>query len=232
MMNLFQINREINRPDLTLVQGFAGLPTANISDAMANLNTMDSGIQALVSGAVFCGPACTVVTRSGDFVTILQGLDAAQGGDVLVISNQGAPDLALWGEITTTEAQRKGVAGLVVDGLVRDIAGIRRLGFPLFARGTTPRVTGRNSLGEVNVPVSCGGVVVHPGDIVVGDADGVVVVPQGSAKEILALTQDIVRYELELLALIQSGQSQVDRFQLDEQFQALRQAHLAGHNVG
>lgn len=231
-MSLFDINREFTRPDSELVAGFASMPAANISDAMANLNTMDSGIQALVPGATFCGPACTVVTRSGDFLAILQGLNAARRGDVLVISNQGAPDLALWGEITTTEAQLKGVVGLVVDGFVRDIAGIRKLAFPVFARGTIPRVTGRHSLGEVNVPVSCGGVVVNPGDIVVGDADGVVVVPQGKAKEILALTEDIVRYETELLAKIQKGQSQVDLFEITKQFESLRQAHVAGHNVG
>lgn len=225
-MNLFELNPVGERPDSALVEQIGRIPTANLSDAMANLGTMDSGMQAMVPGAWICGPACTVACRCGDFLTILKGLEAAQKGDVLVIDNQGSPDTALWGEITTTEAQRRELAGLVVDGRVRDIEGIRRRGFAVFARGTTPKVAGRGSLGEVNVPISCGGVTVLPGDIVVGDADGVVVVPRRKAAEVLRIGQAITAYEEVLQAKVAAGLSQVEIFQLTEQFEALRRAHL------
>lgn len=230
-MSAFKVIQEVKRPDPALVEEFSKLASANISDAMANLNTMESGIKALFPGATLCGPACTVVTRSGDFVSILLGLHAARRGDVLVIDNQGNPDLALWGEITATEAQLKGVAGLVADGLVRDTAGIRKLNFPVFARGTTPRVAGRNSLGKVNVPVQCGGVVVNPGDIILGDSDGVVVVPQQEALEVLGLVRGIMKFEEDLLGKIQSGESQYDIYSLGSQFESLRQTHLDSHKI-
>jgi regulator of RNase E activity RraA len=190
---------------------------------------MDSGIQAMIPGSRFCGPACTVSTRAGDFLATLIGLQAARSGDVLVIDNQGKADVALWGEITTTEAQRKGLAGLVVDGNIRDIEGIRRRNFAVFARGTVPRVVGRTSLGEVNVPIQCGGVVVRAGDIIVGDADGVVVVPKEKAETVLQLALDIVDYEEKLLEKVSKGLTQVEAFSLIEQFETLvkkRSSHL------
>jgi len=226
---VFSVHLNISRPDSKLVAKFAKLPSANLSDAAGNLNTMDSGIQAMWLGARICGPACTVATRGGDFLATLRGLDAAQRGDVLVIDNQGGPDTALWGEITTAEALRKRLAGLVVNGNVRDIDGIRKQKFPVFARGTTPRVMGRGALGEINVPIQCGGAVVRPGDIVVGDSDGVVVVPQEKAPEILKLALDIVAYEELLLKKVMKGLKQVDFFSLKHQFDSLNKAHLKGH---
>jgi regulator of RNase E activity RraA len=223
---LFMARKQIVRPDPKLVARFANLPTANLSDASGNLGTMDSGIHAMSPGARICGPACTVSTRAGDFVATLLGLGVAQKGDVLVIHNQGQPDVALWGEITTAEAKRKGLSGLVVDGNVRDIDGIRKRKFSVFARGVVPRVVGRGSLGEVNVPIQCGGVVVAPGDIVVGDSDGVVVVPKEKAETVLRLAQEIVHYENELLAKVLKGRTQVEMFSIDNQFEALLKGHL------
>ena len=223
-MSLFEVNKAIERPDTALVEALSQIAVANISDAMANLGTMDSGIQAL-SGSRICGPACTAVTTTGDFLPVLKALHAAQRGDVLVVDNQGNPDAALWGEITSTEAQLKELEGLVLDGLVRDIAEIREMGFPVFARGTTPRVAGRGSLGEVNVAVRCGGTVIHPGDIIVGDSDGVVVVPLRKAEAVLSRAQSILDHEEVLRHRVASGVSQVEIYHLDEQFESLRQAH-------
>ncbi len=226
---VFRINAEIPRPSPNMIAKFSQIPAANISDAAGNINTMDSGMQALVPGARICGPACTVSTRVGDFLAILQGLDAAKPGDVLVVGSQGSPDVAVFGEITSTEAKLKGLAGLVTEGRVRDIEGIRKIGFPVFARGTSPRVAGRGSLGEVNVPTQCGGVVVEPGDIIVGDADGVVVVPRQKAAEILRLARNIMRFEDALVNKVRAGLSQVEFFKLDQQFKALYRAHRKGH---
>ncbi len=227
---LFEINTEIERPDPELVRQLAEIPVANLSDAAANLNTMHSDIQALIPGARICGPACTVSNRGGDFLATLKGLFAAQPGDVLVIDAQGNPDMAVWGEITTAEAQRKGLAGLVADAKVRDIAGIRKANFPVFARGTTPRVAGRNSLGEVNVPIQCGGVVVRPGDIIAGDSDGVVVVAREKAAEILRLGREIIDFEVVLMAKVKAGLTQVEFFALDALFETVRASHMTAHS--
>ncbi len=229
-MNLFEVNAVIERPETALLEAFSQMATANISDAMANLRTMDSGIKSLVHNKCICGPACTAVTPTGDFLPVLKALDVAQRGDVLVVDNQGNPDAALWGEITSTEAQVKGLSGLVLDGLVRDITPIRDLGFPVFARGTSPRVSGRGSLGEVNVPIRCGGTVVSPGDIIVGDADGVVVVPLGKAQAVLSKLQSIVRYEEVLRSKVAEGTSQVEIYDLEELFESIRQEHEALEN--
>ncbi len=224
--SVFLVRRKVERPGAKLLAQFAKLPAANISDACGNLNTMDSGIRAMSPGARICGPACTVSTRAGDFVATLLGMDVARPGDILVVDNQGKTDSAMWGEITTAEAQRKRLAGLVVDGNVRDIEGIRKRKFPVFARGTVPRVAGRSSLGEVNVPIQCGGAIVRPGDIIVGDADGVVVIPLEKAETVLKLTLDIVDYENKLLANVSKGLTQVEIFSIDKQFEDLLKGHL------
>jgi regulator of RNase E activity RraA len=188
---------------------------------------MHSGINALVSDTRICGPATTAAARAGDMLSTLKALRLAREGDVLVIDNQGDPDSAMWGEITTQEAQNRGVLALVVDGRVRDITPIRQMGFPIWARGTSPRVCGRGACGEVNVPISCGGAVVSPGDIIVADADGVVVVPQRQAPTVLRIGRDIMAYEERLLEKVASGASQVDIFALDAQFDELQEAHRA-----
>lgn len=223
---VFVTREDFDRPHPKLIAQFSKLPTANLSDASGNLNTMDSGIQAVSPRTRLCGPACTVSTRAGDFVATLLGLSVAQPGDVLVIANQGNSDMALWGEITTAEAQHKRVAGLVVDGNVRDIDGIRKRRFPVFARGRVPRVGGRNALGEVNVPIQCGGASVCPGDIIVGDGDGVVVVPLAKAETILKLALEIVDYETDLLSKISKNLTQKEVFSIDKQFERLLISHL------
>jgi 4-hydroxy-4-methyl-2-oxoglutarate aldolase len=223
---MFKVYEQVVRPEPHLVAEFSKLPVANLSDACGNLNTMDSGIQVMTPGMRICGTACTVSTRGGDFVATLLGLAVAQAGDVLVIDNQGRTDAAVWGEITTVEAQRKGLAGLVVDGNVRDIEGIRNRKFPVFARGRVPRVVGRSSLGEVNVAIQCGGVVVHPGDIVVGDADGIVVVAKEKAEAVLRLALNIGDYENHLLQKVMEGATQAEIFAIDKQFESLVDAHM------
>jgi regulator of RNase E activity RraA len=214
-MTLFEINLDVERPDPDLVAEFAQIPAAVLSDAMGNLHTLDSGIQMQVPNGKVCGPAVTVATRAGDFLAVLKALEVAERGDVVIVDNQAQPDTAIWGEIITMEAQGKGIQGAVIDGLVRDIAGIRYRGFPLFARGTTPRVAGRNNLGEVNVVVQCGSVVVAPGDIVIGDDDGVVVVPVRKAREVLHSAKQGMEFERAFKQRIQAGHSQVELFELD-----------------
>ena len=224
-MSLFEINDTINRPATSLIEALAKIPVANLSDAMGNFHTMDAGIRALVPGTCICGPACTAAIRCGDNAITIRAMDIAQAGDVLVLDNQGDSETALMGEIMATESHRKELAGWVCDGPVRDAAPIRELGFPVFCRGTVPRVTGRDGLGEINVPVQCGRTVVCPGDIIVADDDGIVAVPLRKASEVLSVAEKIMSYEVELLEKIKSGITQCDNFQIDALIQQKLRAH-------
>jgi 4-hydroxy-4-methyl-2-oxoglutarate aldolase len=148
-----------------------------ITDAMG-LHLMDREIRNVhpqIERVV--GPAVTVAVPPGDFLFIPAALNQTRQGDVLVIDGRGATSRAVWGDYFSTWAQGMGVKAVIIDGATRDVGGIERLRFPVFTRGTTSRGPTMNGPGEVNVPVSCGGVCVQPGDLVVADREGVVVIP-------------------------------------------------------
>jgi regulator of RNase E activity RraA len=136
------------------------------------------------------GPACTVKVYPGDNLMVHKSLDIAQPGDVVVVDASSSTMTAVLGDLVSTKARHRGIAGFVVDGLIRDLPAILALGdFPVFARGVTPLGPLHRGPGEVNYPISAGGIVVHPGDIVVGDLNGVVVVAQEIAADLLERLQ-------------------------------------------
>jgi hypothetical protein len=158
----FRYRRNTRGPAPELVHRFSAFGAADVSDMMNRLYTMNHCIKPMTPR------------------------DLANPGDVLVIDASSSTMTAVIGDLVSTKARHRGIAGVVVDGLVRDLDGILALGdFPVFARGTTPLGPLHRGPGEVNYPVSVGGIVVNPGDVIVGDADGVVVVPQGSAESVL-----------------------------------------------
>jgi len=169
-----------------LVRAFSDIPTTCISDALQGLTNMHPGIKPLKEEYRFAGRALTVVSAPGDNLAVLKAIRQAKPGDVLVIDLKGDVYRAAAGDFVVGMSKTLGVAAWVVDGVIRDILGVKALNIPVFCRGITQAAGGKAGLGEVNVPVSCGGVAVHPGDIVVGDADGVVVVPRASAEFVLA----------------------------------------------
>jgi 4-hydroxy-4-methyl-2-oxoglutarate aldolase len=172
-------------PSPTIIEELRGYEVAWISDSM-DLNLMDREIRPIFQGAPrIVGPAVTVTVPPGDFLMIAAALKKVRPGDVLVIDGRGDTSRALWGEYFSTWARGLGVAGIVIDGAARDTGDIEALGFPVFARATTPRRPSLNGQGEVNVPVSCGGVCVLPGDLVVGDREGVIVIPMRHLDKIL-----------------------------------------------
>jgi regulator of RNase E activity RraA len=141
-------------------------------------NLMDPEMRCVFPGVRrIAGPAVTVSVPPGDFLMISAALNETREGDVLVIDGRGDTSRAVWGEYFSAWAQGMGVEAVVIDGASRDAGGIEALGYPVFARATTARQPTMNGPGEINVPVSCGGVCVHPGDIVVGDQEGLVVIP-------------------------------------------------------
>jgi regulator of RNase E activity RraA len=183
----FRIRYEIERPPAELVAELGRFDTPQISDLMNRLYTMAAEIRNLTNPTLrILGPACTVKVYPGDNLMVHKSLDVARPGDVIVVDTGASSQTAALGDLVSTKARHRRIAGLVVDGMVRDLPGIRDLeDFPVFARGVTPIGPLHRGPGEINHPVCVGGIVVHPGDIVVGDLNGVVVVPRDFAQELL-----------------------------------------------
>jgi len=200
------VNEEIVRPDPAVVEQFKRHDVAKIGDAMAAHGIMHHEIKPICPGMKVVGPAVTVLTRPGDALFIQKVADVAQAGDVIVVDAGGCKDAAVIGERISYYMLSRGIRGIVVDGAVRDKAGILEIGFPTFARAVTPRIYGTLGPGAINVPIQCGGVCVNPGDLVVGDDDGVVVVPRGDVKRVLELSDGHLAGELERLERVKRGE--------------------------
>lgn len=176
----FRIKKTFTRPDKALVDSLRGIPVANIGDNMNRICCMNSRI-APMNSAPLLGCAFTVKVRAGDNLLFHKAIDMAQPGDVIVIDGQNEQSYAITGELMIMWMRRRNLAGLIVDGCIRDIDAVRNMNFPVYATGVTPNGPLKEGGGEINFPVMCGGLVVNPGDIVVGDADGVVVVGPADA---------------------------------------------------
>lgn len=198
--------------DKTLIEAFRRVATASVADAVDKIcgrkGYLDSAISPRTSERKIAGPAVTVLEGPSDeFVPpqhALDLIDAAEEGSVVVISIGGYAEVAIWGGLMTAGAVANRLEAAVLDGAVRDVTEIKRdFGFPVFARSTSPGTTlGRFKTLDSNVPVTIGDVTINPGDIVVGDVDGVVVVPKDKAAEVLAMAQEIDQRELEQAKLI------------------------------
>jgi 4-hydroxy-4-methyl-2-oxoglutarate aldolase len=195
------------------------LDTSCLCDARKTLRTLDSDIRPIVAGLKMVGRAFTVPCCD-DFLRVLKALRDASPGDVLVVDGQGGRK-ALAGELFATEARRRGLAGIVVDGAVRDVATIRSLGFPVYSRGITPMAGAAASLSSTLVPVSCGGVTVAGGDFIIGDDDGIVVASERELEEILPAAETIHRQEADVLRRIAAGESLFTLLNVDEHLEAV-----------
>jgi RraA family protein len=191
--------------DASLVAAFAKIPVANISDNLKRLPGA-VGLRQFHNGKVMAGTALTVRTRAGDNRAIHEALEMIRPGDVVVVDGGGDISRALIGEIMSSVAVMRGAAGFVIDGAIRDSAELARSDFPVFARAAIHLGPYKNGPGEINVPVSIGGMTVHPGDIVVGDADGIVAFSQDIANDLLKAAQEQSAKEEEILKGIAKGQ--------------------------
>jgi 4-hydroxy-4-methyl-2-oxoglutarate aldolase len=199
------INTSFKRPDATLVGRFAGDPTGYIADALGRSGALSASIRPLADVMHLCGTAVTVEAPPGDNLVVWKALSLAQPGDVLVVATGDHRSHSVWGDAAGRIAAMNGLAGFVTDGAVRDVAGLRDIGFPTFAAAVTPNSPQKDGPGKVNVPVACGGAVVCPGDIIVADIDGVVVVPRDLAQSAAEDLDRIRRYEEERSAAISAG---------------------------
>lgn len=194
----------IERPDKQLVKGLGQFATTILSDAMEKCQTMHSEIKPVYPIERICGPAVTARSIVADYLTPVAAIDYTQPGDIIVIDVKGYKDAAIWGDLAANSCRLKEVAGVIIDGAVRDSDGIKKNGVPHFSRSVTPNAGDCSVLGDINIAIQCGGVVVNPGDIVVADNDGVVVVPKSKANLILEKAKGQVDAEKQLFDLMEN----------------------------
>ena len=204
----FRIKTDIERSEPDVVSSLGSFDTPAISDLMNRLYTVSPAIHNLTDPSLrLMGTACTVKVYPGDNLMVHKSLDIARRGDVIVVDASSSSLTAVLGDIVSTKARHRGVAGFVIDGLVRDLPGIRGLGdFPVFARGVTPIGPLHRGPGEINHAVSVGGIVVQPGDVIVGDANGVVVVPRELAPEMVRRLEERKAAEADYTAAVSQGE--------------------------
>ncbi len=202
------------RPDPKLVAELAQMVTPHLSDSMERLYAAGPQLRPMHKEGKLAGPAYTVKTAAGDNLLVHKAIDTARRGDVIVVDAGGFLDNAIIGEMMMSRARQRGVAGIVIWGAIRDSAEIGAGAYPVFAAGVTHRGPYKNGPGEINVPVVIGGMAVNPGDIIVGDADGLVVIAQDQAAKILASAKAILAKETAAIKLIQDGT--VDRSWVDK----------------
>lgn len=200
------IRRDIERPDPELVEAFEGVPSTIVSDVTGNVGlTMDSGIRPAYDGVELAGSAVTVKAAPGDNLIIHKAITMTKPGDVLVIDCNGYTETGHIGELMCRSCQVNRLSGIVIDGAYRDSRELAEMEFPVYGRGVNPQGPLKQDPGSINVTVSCGGVSVDPGDIVVGDDDGVAVIPSDGAAEVLELAREKLAAEDTTLEELEEG---------------------------
>ncbi|WP_134703980.1 RraA family protein [Ammoniphilus sp. YIM 78166] len=198
-----------------LIEQLAQYDTAIVSDCFKdNSHAMDAGIKPLAPHQKVCGPAFTVLCPPRDNLTLHLAVSKAQPGEVLVASMSSHYEGGAWGEILTIAALQQGIAGLVIDGSVRDTQPIIGMNFPVLTRGISIKGTDKKNPGKLGASINVGGVTVNPGDIILGDADGVVVIPSERLEEIVAKAEEKVKAEKEIIKQLHQGKMTVDMFDL------------------
>lgn len=172
-----------------IAEKFKGIPSTCAADATGGTASMDPSVKPVCEEYTVCGRAFTVKMPAGDNTAVLRAIREAGAGDILVIDSGGQTGKSIAGEFVIGLARALRLGGIVTDGSVRDIAGVKKTGFPVFCAGITPSASVKNGGGRVGLPVKCGGVTVAPGDIIIGDADGVVAVPLEDCEKFLALAR-------------------------------------------
>lgn len=195
---------DFDRPSKERVEQFRGVPVANIDDNMGRIAAVDAAIVPM-NPSPLLGVAFTIRMPAGDNLMFHKAMDLAKPGDVIMIDAGGGTERAIFGELMAHYCRKRGIAGIVVDGAIRDRDGIGKMtDFPVYARGVTPNGPYKNGPGEINVPVVVGGKLVKPGDIIVGDTDGVIIIDPAIADEVAAATRATMEKEEKIVADIEN----------------------------
>ncbi len=198
----FTINRHIDRLPAGIINQYSDLAVADICDALGRNAAFPSALKPLGASRIL-GSAYTVNLPASENLLLYYAVDNANPGDVLVVSCGAYEERAVCGEIMANLAMKRGLAGFVIDGAVRDARALKELPFPVYARSVSPNGPYKDTCGEINVPVSIGNVVINPGDIIVADDDGIVAVRAEEAEELAALAEKITADGLEKLRRIE-----------------------------
>ena len=212
---------QIQRPPEELVRPFKDFGAATVYEAAGRIGSVDPAIKPLSRNMRLLGAALTVRCHPKDNLMLHKALQIAQPGDIIVAATEGYPNAGYFGDLMATSAMARQIGGLAIDGCVRDSAEIIEMGFPIFCRGTCMRGTAKQTLGSVNHPVLFGDIVVNPGELVLGDDDGIVIIPQARLEAVLEASRLRVEKEKEKAAVLKQGVSSVEFNKLDRVFQTL-----------
>lgn len=204
----------IHRVSHTVIEQCRHLSSATVHEAYGRRGALSSRIKPVDNRMKLCGPAMTVKLRPGDNLMLHKAIYVAQPGDVIVADAQGFCEAGAWGEIMTVAAMERGLGGLVFNGAVRDTREIAELGFPVFCVGVSIKGTEKTSLGLINHPLIMNDVLINPGDLVLGDVDGVVVVSRDDAVEVVSTSEERQRAEARDMERLRAGETTLDMYGL------------------
>lgn len=201
----FRVLKRKRKVDAGWVEKFRSIPVANISDCIFRMTGGGARLRPYHSGGVLCGPALTVKSRPGDNLMVHYALNLAEPGDIIVADCGGEVVNSIVGERMLAYAERKGFGGMIIDGAIRDVAYVRSRNFPVYAAGVTHRGPYKDGPGEINVPIAIDGMVIEPGDLILGDDDGLLCVPFDAVETVLAAATRKAEAEAKQMANIEAG---------------------------